>query len=890
MLASLKAFYYRLTLDHGWILILLVLALLAAAATQVRHFHLDASAESLMLEGDRDMHYYRKVRSQYGSDDFLIVTFTPPDDLFSDASLEQMGGLRDDLAEVDGIESAMSILDVPLLQSPPVTFDEVQSGVRTLSDEGADRDLAREEFRESPLYRDLLMNRDADTAAILLTMARDEDLHGLLQRRDELQIKQVESGLSEAEDAELASVNREYRQLSRANQAALEDTIAEVRGILDQYRNDTQIFLGGVPMIAVDMIEFVRSDIATFGIGVALFIVLLLAFTFRRLRWVLVPSLISAGVSLGMVGFLGFMDWPVTVVSSNFISLVLIISLSLMIHLIVRHRELHQAHPEALPRWLMQETIETKFKPSLYTAITTMIAFGAMYFADIRPVMDFGLMMVCAVAFAFLLTFAIFPSALARLNPGPAPAMRRDYTARFNRWIARLVDGRQWQVMTVFLMIVVIASIGISRITVENRFIDYFKEDTEIYQGMELIDRELGGTTPLDVILDPSQAYLDNGEWSEEELAQEAGASVDESDANSEAPANDDWSDDEWADDGNDAGGDDGWGDDNWGDDDWGDDGWGDEELDRDGPVGGYWFNEYQVDVMEDIHNYLEDLDETGKVLSVATSLKLMRQLNQGRQLSSFEMGIMFQQLPDELREILFDPYMSDDGDQIRFDIRVIDSDPNLERDALLTRIREDLKQQFDLGDEQIRLSGMLVLYNNVMQSLIRSQWVTLIIVFAAMMLMFAFLFRSLAMAFIGPLPTLVASISVMGLIGWLGLPLDLMTMTIAAITIGIGVHDTIHYTHRCQAEVAGGQDYPSAIRESHTQVGRAMVYTTVIVIAGFSILTLSNFNPTIHFGLLTGVAMAFALLSNLFLLPALLGQFRPFAADSKNGDERDER
>jgi len=870
MFASIRSFYYRLSLDHGWILILLVAALLAVAATQVRHFHLDASAESLMLAGDEDMHYYRKVRAQYGSDDFLIVAFSPEAPLFSDQSLAQLEALRDELTAVESVASAMTILDVPLLQSPPVTFDEVQSGIRTLADEDTDRALARQEFLESPLYRDLLMNRDADTTALLLTLERDEELHALLQRRDALQIQAVESGLSREESAELEAVEVDYRSASRAHQAELEAAIAEVRAVLDRHRDGGRIHLGGVPMIAVDMIEFVRNDIATFGVGVALFIVLLLAFTFQRLRWVLLPSAVSGGVALGMTGFLGFMDWPVTVVSSNFISLVLIITLSLMIHLIVRHRELHQAHPEADGRWLMGETIESKFKPSLYTAITTMIAFGAMYFADIRPVMDFGLMMVCAVAFAFLLTFAVFPAGLARLKPGKVPALRRDYTARFNTWVAERVSGREARVMVVFLVICLIGGAGISRITVENRFIDYFKPDTEIYQGMALIDQELGGTTPLDVVLDPSRDYLADGDWGEEELAEAASTDA-EPEPEADQAGDADAADDEW--------GDDDWGDDDWGDDDWGDDGWGDEELDRDGPVGGYWFNEYQVDVMEAIHNYLESLDETGKVLSVATSLKLMRQLNQGRQLSSFEMGIMFEQLPEDLREILFDPYMTDDGDQIRFDIRVIDSDPNLERQALLNKIRQDLMAEFDLGEEQVRLSGMLVLYNNVMQSLVRSQWVTLLIVFSAMMLMFAFLFRSLKMAFIGPLPTLVASISVMGLIGWVGLPLDLMTMTIAAITIGIGVHDTIHYTHRFQSEVAAGKAYPAALRETHRQVGRAMVYTSVIIIAGFSILTLSNFMPTIYFGLLTGVAMAFALLSNLFLLPALLGQFRPFGS-----------
>jgi len=871
MLDRIQKAYHRIVLDHPWWVIVPILILLVLAATQVRHFHLDASAESLMLEGDEDMHYYREIRARYGSDDFLIVTWTPEAPLFEEATLDRLQQLRDELEQLEQVSGVMSILDVPLLDSPRVSLGDLETGLRTLRDEGTDRDMAREEFRSSPLYRDLLMNQDADTTAILVTLQRDEQAHKLLQRRDELRIQQADEGLDAEQAAELEDVTARYRERSRELQADLEATIADVRGILAEHRDFATIHLGGVPMIAVDMIDFVRGDIRSFGIGVALFILALLAATFQRLRWVIVPSAIAGSVALLMTGFLGFAAWPVTVVSSNFISLVLIITLSLMVHLVVRHRELHMQSPEASGRELMRETVYSKFKPSLYTAITTIIAFGAMVFADIRPVIDFGLMMVCAVTLAFLLTFTLFPSLLAGLSPGAVPKFRRDVTARFNRKVASGVDSHPLMISMVFFVLVAVSAIGVSRVTVENRFIDYFKPDTEIYQGMELIDRELGGTTPLDVVLDPSKAYLDHGS---DELLSEAPSdetSTEDAVADDE-PRTDEATDDEW--------GDDDWGDDDWngGGDEWAAD-W-DDDYDADheaGPVGGYWFNEYQVEVMGDIHDYLESLPETGKVLSVATSLRLVQMLNNDRPLSSFEMGVMFERLPEDLREILFDPYMSDDGDQIRIDIRIVDSAPNLERDVLLKQINEALMEKFDLAPEQVRLTGMLVLYNNVMQSLVRSQFITLFVVFAAMMLMFAFLFRSLKMAVIGPLPTLVASIGVIGLIGWVGLPLDIMTMTIAAITIGIGVHDTIHYTHRFKGEVDRGQSYGEALRESHVQVGRAMVYTTVIIIAGFSILTLSNFMPTIYFGLLTGVAMAFALISNLFLLPVLLQKMKPF-------------
>lgn len=820
MLERLAAAYYRLTLGHAWLAAAAVILLLAGAAYYAQDFRLDASSDSLVLEGDADMQYYREIRARYGADDYLIVTYTPDEDLFADASIERLEDMRDELAELDFVSGVVSMLDVPLIDSPRQTLSDVASGTRTLQDDDVDRDQAREEFRTSPLYRDLLMNRDADTTAMLVTLKADEELSTLGQRRDDLRLQRAEEGLDAAEEQELAEVEAAYTERNAALQADLEQAIADVRTILDRYRDGARIHLGGVPMITADMIEFVRGDIRTFGIAVGLFIVALLAVAFARVRWVVVPSAICAGVALGMVGFLGFMAWPVTVVSSNFISLVLIITLSLLVHLIVRHRELHALSPAAPQAQLLRETIDSKFKPSFFTAITTFVAFAALMLADIRPVIDFGLMMACAVAFSFVLVFVLFPVLLARTRPGSTPRPRADVTAAIMRGFARLVDRRAVGIWLVFAVIAVVAVIGMTRLSVENRFIDYFHSSTEIHQGMLLIDRELGGTTPLDVILDAPADFL---EENEEEF-------------------------DEWAD-------------------------YGEGE----GPTAGYWFNEFLMEEVGEMHAWLDEFQATGKVLSIATTHEMITHLNEGQPPDTVRMAVIYQRLPDELREILYDPYMSEDGNQLRFGIRIIDSDPELNRDELLQQIRTGLPERFDLDEEQVNLTGMLVLYNNVMQSLLTSQFVTMGIVFAVIMLMFGLLFRSVKMALIGPLPTVIAACTVLAVMGLLGIPLDIMTITIAAITIGIGVHDTIHYTDRFQTEIRAHGDYDRALHESHTNVGRAMFYTTVIITLGFSILVLSNFIPTIYFGLLTGLAMIFALISNLSLLPLLIRWVRPF-------------
>lgn len=823
MFDRLAAAYYRLTLGRPWLVAVVVALLLAGAAYQAQHFRLDASSDSLVIEGDEDMRYYSEIVARYGSQDFLIVTYTPAErDLFADATLQQIKSLRDDLGAFDFTSDVLSILDVPLIDSPRQTLSDIQDGTLTLLDEEVNRDQAREEFRTSPLYENLLMNDEADTTALLVTLERDEKLAELTEQRDELRLERSESGLSDEQAAELERLEQAHTERSRQLQAELQESIATVRSTLDSYRDDATIHLGGVPMITADMIEFVRSDIRTFGIAVGLFIVALLAVAFGRVRWVVVPSAICAIVALFMVGFLGFMRWPVTVVSSNFISLILIITLSLIVHLVVRHRELHRERPEASQSELLRATIGSKFKPSLYTAITTVVAFAALMFADIRPVIDFGLMMAWAVGFAFVFAFVLFPVMLAPTRPGPVPKTRSDVTAFITRTFADIVERRKWLIWVVFTGIIVLVGVGLSRLTVENRFIDYFHESTEIHQGMELIDRELGGTTPLDIILDAPQ----------EEAAEEG--------------------DDEW--------------------DDFG-------ISETEGPTSGYWFNEILMEEVGAIHDWVESFDETGKVLSVATTHEMITHLNEGEPPDTVRMAVIYKRLPAELREILYDPYMSDDGDQLRIAARIIDSDPELRRDQLLKDIRSGLPENFNLEPEQVNLTGLLVLYNNVMQSLWTSQFVTMGVVFAVIMLMFGTLFRSLKMALIGPLPTLISAMAIPGLMGLLGIPLDIMTITIAAITIGIGVHDTIHYTDRFYNEIREHGDYDRALQRSHTNVGRAMFYTTVIVTLGFSILVLSNFIPTIYFGLLTGAAMVFALISNLTLLALLIRWLRPFRA-----------
>ncbi len=831
MLLLFSKYYYGLVLRNPGITLLLIALVVVFFGYHTTSFRLDASADALVLENDEALDYYRSIRARYGSDDYLIITYTPNDDLFSDAVLQELRTLRDKLRGMTRVESVVSLLDVPLIKSPPVSIDDLQQEIPTLESPQTDREMARQEFLSSPLYRNLIISPDGKTTALQLSFRRDETWHRLLKQRNHLREKRLHSELSGKEREQLASISHQFDNYSTRLQEQQSRDIAEIRGIMDQHRKKAELYLGGVPMIASDSIDFIRHDLMTFGIGVLCFLILILTVVFRKPRWVILPMLTCFAAGVITVGFLGLIDWPVTVVSSNFVSLLLIITLSLMIHLIVRYRELHEQLPDATQQTLVWKTVRAKAMPCFYTAITTMVAFSSLLFSGIRPVIDFGWMMSIGVAVAFLLVFTLFPATLMFLKPG-TPPNRNDLTNKITLFFVKLNKAYSSRIMIIFSALAILSIAGISFLTVENRFIDYFKDTTEIYRGMELIDRELGGTIPLDVIVDaPAEFFAEEEEeW--------------------DSPFEDGFRPD--------------------------------MEKKAGITATSYWFNTYQIKQVSALHQYLDSLTETGKVLSIATAMEILSQFDKQVVADDFLLAIFYKKLPEEVKQTLLQPYMSSDGNQIRFAIRVFETEPSLQRDVLLKKIRHHLTSKMNLEQDQVHLSGMLVLYNNMLQSLFCSQILTIGVVFLAIMLMFAILFRNLKMAIIAIIPNLFAPALMLGLMGWLKIPLDMMTITIAAISIGIAVDDTIHYIHRFTREFHKDHDYWAAVNRSHASIGHAMYYTTITITLGFSILALSNFIPTIYFGLLTGFAMLTALLAALTLLPLLIIRFEPLGKPLK--------
>lgn len=808
-----------------------LLLLTCASAYFIKNFRMDASADALVLENDQDLEYFRKVSATYSSEDFLFIAYKPNDgDILSAQSLQAIGEIkRELLAAIPRLSSVFTVLDAPLIDSPRLNLSALQQGgLRTVESQGVDKNVARKELEHGIAYGNNLVSNDGTVTNMLVTFKRDEHYFELLNKRSELAAHKHESQAAQQafKDAEAAYIA--YQIESTAQQKA---DISTTRQILAKHRDKATIFLGGPSMIAVDMVDFIRSDLIIFGIGILVLLVGTLVLIFRQTRWVLLPLLSCVLTVVATTSLLGALDWPVTVISSNYIALLLIITLSMNIHLVVRYRLLHASNPDLPQRNLVIQTVREMALPCFYMTATTLVAFGSLVVSGIRPVIDFGLMMTFGVALAYILSFLVFPMVLQLLKK-QAPASLHDSTESLTVGIGKLTLNHGNILLAIFVVVGLFTVFGISKLEVENRFIDYFKDNTEIHQGMLLIDQKLGGTTPLEVTIDPDKNFY-QALQRQQQSQQNAAAQDEDDDFFME-----------------------------------------DDEVQK--PIN-YWFNQAQLSRLSKVHDYLQALPEMGKVMSAATAYQMATMINNDKPLNDFELNVLDENMPEALRQTLIKPYLSADYNQARIVMRVVDSNKNLRRDELIHKIHQEIIEKFGFEPEQVRMTGLLVLYNNMLQSLFSSQIMTIGAVMAVIFLMFIVLFRSIYVALVAMIPNILSATAILGIIGWVGIPLDLMTITIAAITVGIGVDNAIHYIYNFKTALLQNRDYAKSTLMAHASVGKAMYFTSITIILGFSILAFSNFIPSLYFGVLSGVAMAIALVCNLLLLPRLLRLFKPF-------------
>jgi len=799
-------------LNYPMLILVFVLALSLVAGFFSRQFTFDASEDTLVAEGDPDLEYYREISGKFAGQESLFLTYTPKSaTLFIPKTLAAIEQLTIALKNVSGVRAVSSILDAPLFKNPPVVITEVAKKFKTLRSSDVDLELAAEELTTSPLFRELLISTDGRTTALRIDLEDNPQLAKLKKSRNEL--RQTDNP-SKQEQSRLAQVDEDYRSERERSLIRRDTTLTEIRQIRDNLGSDVTAYLGGVPLIASDMVEYVKGDIIIFGLTVLVLTAIMLFVIFRQLRWVLLPLMSTAISILLTIGLLGYLRQPTTVISSNFISLIAIITISLSIHLIVRFRELKAKNPQFTHKDLVFKTMTDKLAPCIYTALTTMVAFASLITSAIVPVMDFGWIMCTGILISFLVTYSFFAGTLL-LFSRETPVTTLFQQPALSRFFGRLSIKHTVLILAIALFSCILAVIGISKVSLDNRFIDYFRSGTEIHKGLKSIDTFLGGTIPLDIILH-FPPYTNQAADSESDFFTE------EQDVYPER----------------------------------------------------YWFTPDKFAYLQKLHNYLEKKPEIGKVISILTLRQLGETLNNGKPLGSLELMGVFGALPTNIRSELIAPYASPQDGLIRLSARVHETGPAFSHAQLLADIESFTFSELGMDVGKVRLTGMEVLFNGMLKHLFDSQKSTLIFVIAATFLMFVILLRSFTLAIIGLIPNILSAAVILAFMGFATIPLDIMTITIAAIIIGIGVDDAIHYLHRFKQELIVVKDVKVAVENSHSGIGSALYYTSFTVIIGFSVLGFSNFMPTVYFGVLTSLAMIGALLANLLVLPSLLVVF----------------
>ena len=813
--------YKKIVIDFSKITILFLAILVLFSLYQSKNFNLDASSDALLLEGDPDLKYLREVNETYGSKDFLVLTYTPVSSFTEKETILNLQLLKSKIEKLTWVDSVITIIDVPLLKSTDEGLMDRLKNYKTLAYPEIDRKRGFDEIVNSPIYKNYVISEDGKTSGIVVYLKKDERLAEYIKVKDKYFNQLNEIGLTKKEKINYKKFIKEYEGYKNLYNIRNHQNISEIRDVISKYGENAKIHLGGIPMIADDMMSYIKSDILVFGIGVFLFIILTLWFIFRNLKWVIMPLLGCATSVIFMIGLLGLIGWKVTVISSNFIALMLILNMAMNIHVTVRYLQLKKEVPHLTKNEAVFEASKKMMLPILYTVLTTICAFLSLVFSGIKPIIDFGWMMTLGLLVSLLVTFLLLPSLISLWSSDSEMGIKDTEKSFITSALGSFTKNNIVLIYGSTLLVIFLSLVGIFRLEVENSFINYFDKETEIYKGMKKIDEDLGGTTPLNIIL-KFPTTKKEAKQEEDEF-------------------------DEW-----------------------------EEENETNANKAKYWFTRDKMDKIIKVHDYLDGLPEIGKVISFGSILRVAEDLN-NKELQSLEIAVLYSKIPESIKTEIISPYISVEKDEARINIRIKDSLKDLRRNELIKKINLELNTKLGLKKEEYKLAGVLILFNNLLQSLFKSQILTLGIVILGIFSMFFILFRNTVLSFIGIVPNFIAAFFILGIIGLLEIPLDMMTITIAAITIGIAVDNSIHYIYRFKEEFKKIKNYSKTLDRCHSTVGVAILNTSITIVFGFSILVLSNFIPTIYFGVFTGIAMLLAMVSVLTLLPKLILTFKPF-------------
>jgi predicted RND superfamily exporter protein len=819
--------YKKIVIDFSKITLVFLTIIVGVSLYQAKNFNLDASSDALLLEGDPDLQYLREVNQTYGSKDFLVLTYSPITNFTEKETILNLQLLKSKIEKLTWVNNVVTIIDVPLLKSTDESLMERLINYKTLAYPEIDRKRGFDEIINSPIYKNYVISEDGKTSGIVVYLKKDERLAEYVKIKDKYFNQSVETGLSKKDKENYKKFLKEYEEYKNLYNVRNHQNINEIRDVINKYGENAKIHLGGIPMIADDMMSYIKSDIIVFGIGVFIFIIFTLWIIFRNFKWVAIPLLGCATSVIIMIGLLGLIGWKVTVISSNFIALMLILNMAMNIHVTVRFLQLKKEFPQLKKDEAVLEASTKMMLPILYTVLTTICAFSSLVFSGIKPIIDFGWMMTLGLIISILVTFLLLPSLLNIFSLDNETNIKDTEKSIVTSTLGSFTKNNKILIFGSTIIIIIFSIIGISKLEVENSFINYFDKETEIYKGMKKIDEDLGGTTPLNIILKfPIKQKKINVE--EDEF-------------------------DEW-----------------------------DEENNTNEDKAKYWFTRDKMDKIIKVHDYLDSLPQIGKVLSFGSILRVAEDLN-NKELQSLEIAVLYSKIPEALKNEIVLPYISVEKDEARISVRIKDSLENLKRNDLINKINYELNSKLGLEKEEYKLAGVLILFNNLLQSLFKSQILTLGIVMLGIFAMFFVLFKNVLLSLIGVVPNFLAAFFILGIIGLLGIPLDMMTITIAAITIGIAVDNSIHYIYRFREEFEKIKDYSKTLDRCHSTVGIAILNTSITIVFGFSILILSNFIPTIYFGVFTGIAMLLAMISVLTLLPKLILTLKPFGVENDN-------
>ena len=749
MFKKLVSNYFNSIKDRKFFYSAIILLAIFCSSLGINNFRFDASSETLILDNDVDYQIYEQTNDDFGSSDFLILAIQSSNEIFTLDNLQNLQNLRDKIQVIEGVDSVVSVFDAPILEQPKLSLIKSASNDKYLLEDELNLSLAKQELIDSPIFSELVISKDGKTLAFQINLDGKDN----------------------------------YDQ-----------TVIDIRSEIETFKN-FNINLAGPSMIVFDTINFIKNDVITFGTITILVFFIFLYLIFRDFWPVTIILLNALIVMFVSIGVMGLMDWPISIVSSNFLALLLITSIAISIHILAK------VQTDVDKNISTSKSLSDIFMPCLFTALTTIVGFASLILSDIKPVIDFGKMMSVGVLLNLLSSFLFIPLALELKN---IKSITQKNIADFvynNGYVQS--KGFIKKVWIPFLLIFIPLIIYLpTNLKVENKFIDYFNKETEIYKGMETIDKNLGGTTPFDIILSLPEAIE---EVDEEDLF-----------------------------------------------------------FSENSETAKYWWKKDNMDKLQKVQNEVSKIDELGKVLSIANGIELAQNLNNNQPLGDLELAFVRNSLLDSERaQKVLETFIDETEKSTKIFARTIDSSPNLNRNELINSIDKILQKNFEGTEIDYQITGLGVLYNNLLQSLFSSQIKTLSFVLVSIFLMVSFLFRSLLVGFsVMFIPSISVGV-VMSSMSILNIPLDIMTITIASICVGMSVDYAIHFAWRYLKE--------NDEKKTLLSAGRAILITGSTIIMGFLVFLFSNFNPTILFGVFSGIAIFFAMFLSIYLLPRIL-------------------